>query len=444
MPIEQLSDLRRLSRDFKIRLGSRLIKGEGGVTREPKYDDKKRQREEGGYPKEAEHFVMLPEEVPEDVRDLYGPEPHSLRMMLPMEWDATDPNTGDEMVFNRNNRAYARTQGLRCKGTGYSSEYPGMATTTDIEWAGRIAQASGMAMETVSLNGTKMHRVRCLGADCPKYLRLATVDKVGGGTMTVKAEGVDSDAACKRVFILRAFLLHPTTDTASPDYCRVLGLAEIASSSFNTMINLQSDFPMMRAFTATGTTAGIPFRLERVPIVTFKPTRAVHFVLKVSLDYREVSRWGAVPLAERFQSDELRGRLRAIAATPLALTYDSVSDLMPEDATTETPGSQVQTPSRGGSEASGGPQEAPGTPETETQPDEGGRRLVKGEIDELKALFAAGETEPVRIEGLSRLRDVIALYNAKAGTNYTRFTELTKDVYDFVKDYLTTTKEGQA
>jgi len=70
--------------------------------------------------------------------------------------------------------------------------------------------------------------------------------------------------------------------------------------------------------------------------------------------------------------------------------------------------------------------------------------LVKGEIDELKALFAAGETEPARIEGLSRLRDVIALYNAKAGTNYTRFTELTKDVYDFVKDYLTTTKEGQA
>lgn len=444
MPIEHLSDVRRLSRDFKIRLGGRMIKVQGAPAREAK------PKEEGGYPSEADFFVMLPDEVPDDVRDLYGAEPRSLRMMLPMEWDAVDPHTSDEYVFNRYNRAYGRTHGLKCKGTGNSAEYPGMATTSDEPWSVRIAAASGMAREKVELHGAEMYQVRCLGTDCPKYLRTVEEEYTDSNNVTrrrtVKAQGVDADAACKRVFLLRAFLIHPTVDTTSPDYCRVMGLAEIASSSYNTMVNLQSDFAMLRAFTGAET-AFIPFRLQRVPITTYKPTRATHHVLKCSFDMREVSRWATVPLAERFQSEEMRARLRAIQASPLALTYDAVKDLIPQPLLEAPPegqgGTRVQTPTGGGETVPGGAGEAQGTLGEESP---GDRKLLKGELDELKGLAGAGadQPEPKRIEGLSRLKEVVTLFNAKHGTSVAtdadgrvRFTDLTYDIYVFVKEYLT-------
>jgi hypothetical protein len=310
-----------------------------------------------------------------------------------------------------------------------------MATTTDQTWAARIAQASGMAYETVMLQGEPKYRIRCLGADCPKYIRLTE----GPDGKPVKADGVDSDASCKRVFILRAFLLDPQKDPNHPDYCRVLGLAEIASSSFNTMINLQSDFPMMKAFTVTGTSAGIPFRLERVPIQTFKPTRSIHFVLKVSLDYREVSRWGAIPMAERFQSEEMRARLRAIESTPLAASYDSVKDLIPpallEAATEPETGGVVDPAAEPGAPVPGPSEPAEDGPTAQDRE----RKLIKSELDELKGLFTPSDEPEQSVayaEGLRKLRDVIALYNSKHDTTYSRFSQLTYDVYLFVKQYV--------
>lgn len=420
-----------------------MIKVQDAPAREAK------PKEEGGYPREAEHFVMVPDEVPEDVRDLYGSEPRSLRMMLPMEWDAVDPHTSDEMVFNRYNRAYGRTHGLKCKGTGNSEEFPGTATTSDEAWSVRIAQASGQAREPVQLHGATMYQVRCLGTGCPKYLRTVEEEYVAEGNVTrrrtVKAQGVDADAACKRVFLLRAFLIHPTVDTSSPDYCRVLGLAEIASSSYNTMVNLQSDFAMLRSFTG-GETAFIPFRLQRVPITTYKPTRAIHYVLKCNFDMREISRWSTVPLAERFQSEEMRARLRAIAASPLAPTYDSVKDLIPQPLL-EAPqegqgGARAVTPTEAGEAGPAGPDEAQ---EAGTDEPSGERKLLKGELDELKGLAGVDPDEAgTRAAGLARLKEVVALFNAKHGTSIAtdaegrvRFTDLTYDVYLFVKDYLT-------
>lgn len=456
MPIEGLSDMRRITRDFKIRLGGRMIKQEGGLpAREPKFDERTRQREEGGYPKETEHFVMLPEEVPEDVRSLYGKEPKSLRMMLPAEWDATDPNTGDELVFNRNNRAYGRNHGLRCKGTGNNAEYAGQAVTDDEAWAKRIVEVSGTALQKIKYPGGERFQVRCLGTDCPKYLvTMAEQYEAEGGqkrTRMVKTPGTDSDAACKRVFILRAFLLHPEVDPARADYCRVMGLAEIASSSYNTMANLQSDFDAMRAFTG-GDSYAIPFRLVRTPITTYKPTRAIHYVLKVQLDYAEAQRWAAIPRAERFMADEMRARLRQIAASPLAPTYDSVRDLVPQalleapsassagSSSTLAPDGDQTVPTPNGGDTATVP------PPDQTDPD---RKLLKSEIDELKNLCGGREDpngpnvgdnvdreNPWKPATLARLREIIALYNQQNGTAIGRFTEMTRGVYDFVKKYV--------
>jgi len=458
MPIEGLSDLRRLSRDFKIRLGGRLIKVEGGGTREPKYDDKKRQREEGGYPKEAEHFVMLPEEVPEDVRDLYGSEPQSLRMMLPMEWDARDPITGDEMVFNRYNRAYGRSHGLRCKGTGNDAEAPGTATTNDAEWAARIVQATGQAQEAVTVGGQAMHSIVCMGQDCVKYLRMVSEEYEENGqkrTRMAKAPGVDMDASCKRVFILRAFLLHTTTDSKAPDYCRVLGLAEIASSSFHTMLNLQSDFDLLRA-AANGESALIPFRLTRVPITTFKPSRQIHYVLRAKPDYQEAQRWAMIPAAERFMSEEMRARLRAIAAAPLAASYESVKDLVPP-ALLEAPvagnlAGGAPSPGQAGEAPPGAAQGQGDGTAAQGQQAEASRPLLRGEADELKQL-CGGRTNPDAPPdnvanpwapaSLARLREIVALYNAKHGTSITRFSDMTYDTYLFVKEYLSTPSQQE-
>ena len=88
MAIKGLSDVVRLPRLGKIRLGERVV-NEGGKE----------------YPRATEHFVAPPE-----VQAVYGAAPTSLEIMFPVE---------DQGVFaSQFYRSYSRSRGLVCKGDG--------------------------------------------------------------------------------------------------------------------------------------------------------------------------------------------------------------------------------------------------------------------------------------------------------------------------------------
>jgi len=297
MPITGLSDRRRLPRLLKIRLGVRRNGGSDGP------------------PKEVDYFVFKKEDgATDEILKLYSGTPKAIRMMLPFEVDALDPKSGDELVWNENNRAYGRAHGLKCKGHGGSASEPDFAETDDEEWAKRIA-GNAKAQPVKLPNGR--YRIPCWGRDCPKY---AATDQDGK-----KLPGHDADAACKAVVVLRAFLLHPTDDVSSKDYCRVLGVAEIASGSRNTMIDVRSSFEVVKLYTG-GRTAAVPFKLIRRPMKTTS-TGPMHFTLTIEPTPEEWQRFGMTPPSQVFLPEAKRAELAALAAADV--NFDSVKDLLP-------------------------------------------------------------------------------------------------------------------
>lgn len=311
MPIEQLSDQRRLTRDFKVRLGVRKTNA-GGTE----------------YPTETDYFVL--KEAPDEVKELYRSEPKSLRIMLGFEWNQQSPS-GDDLVFSLYNRAYGASRGLKCRGTGRSAEFFGTARTSDEKWAARIEQATGFAPDKFeSMSGDPMWTVRCFGRDCPKFLHKvrAPDPQNPARQIDVLAPHHDADASCNDTAILRCFLLHPSTDPDSDDYCKVLGVMELATGSINSIIDLQSGFDLLKPYTG-GRTAGIPMTLIRKPTTTFRPVRQVHYTCAIHIDHAEAQRWSAVPLQEVFLSETQRALLKQLQSQPLGLTVDSVRDLLP-------------------------------------------------------------------------------------------------------------------
>lgn len=417
MPIQELSDARRIGRDFKVRLGVRWRRVAGRREDVGRTDDMR-----DTYPRETDYFVI--DEAPEDVRQAYGEAPKSLRVMLYAEWDSRDPE-----VFSLFNRAYGATKGLRCKGTGRSAESPGSATTDSREWALRIEQATQEAPEPIpSVTGTTMYKVRCLGRDCPKYLHMTEQPDPQDPSKTKQllAVGHDRDASCKAVGILSCFLLDPGTNPEDrAHYCKPLGRMELATGSINSIIDLQSDFDLvLRAFTG-GRTAGIPVTLIRRPTTTYRPVKQVHHTCAVRFDAAEVQRWAAIPLHEVFLGDAQRAALKRLAATPLGLTVDSVRGLLPDRLLPEagdgqggaTEGVVIDQAPEGAAAVS----EVPGA---QAQASEPGPFVVQSQLDELKTLAGGPEdrarpyapvTNPWRKAALERLYGVVKAMCAEEG-----------------------------
>ena len=406
MPIVGLSDRRRLPRMMRIRLGERREGRSGGT-----------------FPRETDYFVIKAEDgATPEVMSLYAGQPKRLRLMLPFEVDSLDPHSGDELVWNLNNRAYGRNVGLRCKGSGLSTEFPGTAETSDADWARRIAEVTREEAEPMA-NGR--WRVRCLGSDCPKYWRTDDADR-----RARLVPGHDEDAACRAVAILRAFLLHPQADPRSPDYCRVLGVIEIASGSRNTMIDVRSSFDLMRGFTG-GRTAGVPFTLIRKPTQTFGGAgRQLHFPCAVEPAPEEWQRFGNTPLDQVFLSPADRASLRNLEGG--AVELDSVRDLVPAASTPrlvgpERSGPRMSAPRSAvdGGDDPCGPAVGAAVEEAglEQEDDTGAtRQLVAAERDELKALLGEREdpddsASPWTAATMRRLQELAAEAHAQFGTD---------------------------
>ena len=98
--IKGLSDVRRLPRLGKIRLGIKVKHAKTGNE----------------YPKEVGYFVCPPE-----IQKVYGEKPTALDIMFPIE--------DETKVFAQNYKAYV-FQGLRCKGDGEIA----LRRVSDLKW----------------------------------------------------------------------------------------------------------------------------------------------------------------------------------------------------------------------------------------------------------------------------------------------------------------------
>ena len=137
MAIKGLSDVVRLPRLGKIRLGERVV-NEGGKE----------------YPRATEHFVAPPE-----VQAVYGAAPTSLEIMFPVE---------DQGVFaSQFYRSYSRTRGLVCKGDGdRAARLIDVATKTGEPMTGELTgDIAGPGAEQVEW----VDDIPCPGQACPYY-----------------------------------------------------------------------------------------------------------------------------------------------------------------------------------------------------------------------------------------------------------------------------------
>jgi hypothetical protein len=184
MAIKNLSEVRRLPRLGKIRLG---IKKTTSTGKE--------------YPAEVDYFILDPatpselenKKLIEEFQKRYGEQPKQIPIMLPV---------GDiDVVFPQFYKRYGKTTSLQCKGDGET------AVCASAEYA--------TGLEAIGKDEMGLPKVKCLGPDCP----------------------YQQNKQCSRVGTLNILL--PELPGA--------GVWQIVTGSVNSIINLNSCLDYVRA-----------------------------------------------------------------------------------------------------------------------------------------------------------------------------------------------------
>jgi hypothetical protein len=220
--IKGLSEVRRLPRLGKIRLGIKKVTSTGKE-----------------YPAEIDYFRLDPKTPSElenknlidEFHRLYGDKPKQIKIMFPLP----DP----AMFFPQFYKRYAGSV-LRCKGDG--------------ETAGCISREFAEGLKII---GTDLEtggvRVECKGQDCPYY--------------TSKPKRCGESAALS--------VLLPELKGA--------GVWEIMTGSFHSIVNVNSCLEYIRAI--AGRVHMIPLTLERrEQAITYEGRQTKHYILHVSMD----------------------------------------------------------------------------------------------------------------------------------------------------------------
>ena len=211
MPILGITDKERLPRLGKIKLGTVATNSKGQA-----------------YPRAADHFVcpLIIQEVQK-----YGPEPKTLDIEFPVD--------NLEMVADAWFKAHTKSRGLVCKGDGLT--------------AGRIIDVrsktaeDGTGVVTGPIPQSEVEHVEfvdgitCPGTQCVYY--------TGG----IASDGLKIPKLCKALMSLQ-FLM--------PDVPG-MGVWQIDTSSYHSMLNIMSSLKMMKHF--FGTIARIPIKLHLEP-----------------------------------------------------------------------------------------------------------------------------------------------------------------------------------
>jgi hypothetical protein len=128
MPIQGLTEKRRLPRLGKIHLGIKKTKTVNGKEVE--------------YPSAVDYFVCPPE-----VQNIFGEKPKELRILIPVE--------DEERFASQYYRCYSKTRGLICKGDGVN--------------AVRMVDEDTGALADSKSKKVVMKDTPCQGRECPDY-----------------------------------------------------------------------------------------------------------------------------------------------------------------------------------------------------------------------------------------------------------------------------------
>lgn len=229
MAIKGLSEIRRLPRLGKIRLGETVIKMENG---KPVI----RNGEQVEYPKEIDYFKLDPQTpselenkaLVEDFQKLYGEKPKIIPIMFPV---------GDlEVIFPQFYKRYGSSSSLKCKGNGVE------ASCAMPEYA--------KGLKVIGKDERDMTKVECKGKECIYY----------------------KDKECSEVATLQILL--PEMPGA--------GVWQITTGSFHSIVNLNSCIEFIRA--ACGRVNMIPLHLERKEQeIVFEGRKTKHYILQISM-----------------------------------------------------------------------------------------------------------------------------------------------------------------
>ena len=223
MAIKGLSEIRRLPRLGKIRLGIKKISPKSGKE----------------YPAEVDYFILDPQtpselenqKLVEEFQKLYGEQPKAIRIMFPV--------ANPEVFFPQFYKRYGSGTSLKCKGDGE------FASCTRPEFA------AGLKITGVDELG--LTKVECRGKECPYH----------------------KSGECSEVGVLQILL--PELPGA--------GVWQITTGSFHSIVNLNSCLDYIKA--VCGRAHMIPLTLERrEQEITYEGKKSKHWILHINMDFK--------------------------------------------------------------------------------------------------------------------------------------------------------------
>jgi hypothetical protein len=222
MAIKNLSDVRRLPRLGKIRLGIKKIKQTKNGTVE--------------YPTEVDYFILDPQtpselenkKLIEEFHRLYGEQPKQISIMFPL--------SNPETIFPQFYKRYGKTTLLQCKGDGIE------AICASEEFTERL--------KVIKKSDLGLPVVECLGKECPYY----------------------KEKKCTESATLQILL--PELPGA--------GVWQITTGSFHSIVNINSCLDYIKAI--AGRFHMIPLRLERrEQDIQYEGKRGKHYIMHIDM-----------------------------------------------------------------------------------------------------------------------------------------------------------------
>ena len=222
MAIKGLSEIRRLPRLGKIRLGVKK-KTAKGVE----------------YPSEVDYFILDPQtpselenqKIKDEFKQLYGDQPKSISIMFPV----ADPDVYFPQFYKR----YGSATSLKCKGDGITAV------------CGTEEFAKGL--ERIRTDEMGLPVVKCLGKECIYY----------------KAK------ECSEVGVLQILL---------PDLPGA-GVWQISTGSFHSIVNLNSCIEYIRAVCGRAHMIPLTLE-RRMQETAHDGKKSKHFILHINMDFK--------------------------------------------------------------------------------------------------------------------------------------------------------------
>jgi len=222
MAIKGLSEIRRLPRLGRVRLGIKKVSANGKE-----------------YPSEVDHFICDPqtpselenEKIVQEFKKLYGDQPKSINIMFPV--------ANPDIYFPQFYKRYGSSTSLKCKGNG--------------ETASCGTEEFAKGLEVIGKDEMGLPIVKCLGKECPNYQK----------------------KECSEVGTLQILL--PELPGA--------GVWQISTGSFNSIVNLNSCIEYITAVCGRAHMIPLTLE-RRLQETSHDGVKSKHYMLHINMDFK--------------------------------------------------------------------------------------------------------------------------------------------------------------